>query len=591
MSSMPNRKSFYLNILITLRRPRFMIVVGLIAGLLGGLAAVLLKNTVWFTHYMLTYWFNSSSENYLYLAYPFIGIVLTIVFVRFVVKDDISHGISRILYAMSRNKSKLATHHTYSSLIASTLTVGFGGSVGLEAPIVLTGSSIGSNLGKWLRLSPQKTKLLIACGSAGAIAGIFKAPIAAVIFALEVLMLDLTMASLVPLLISAVTGATVAYFLQGRSVLFNFDLTSSFSMYNIPWYIVLGIFTGFVSLYFIRASGWIEGKFDKWQKPLLKAMTGGLILGLLIFLFPSLYGEGYDTLRSILNSKGTDILHHSFFHSIDSSAWVFMCYLLLILFFKVTAMSVTLGSGGIGGVFAPSLFMGGISGYFVAIVLNTLGIANVPEINFTLAGMAGIMAGVMHAPLTAIFLIAEITGGYQFFIPLIITSTLSYFTIIYFEPHSLYTKNLAKRGELLTHHKDKSVLTLMRVSKLIETNFNSIHLEANLGELVKVISLSSRNFFPVLDEHNVLQGIVVLEDIRQQMFRPELYETVFVKDIMRPPGEFVEDNEPMEDAVNKFRTSDSYNLPVQHQGKYVGFISRANVFSAYRKIMKHTSEF
>ncbi|MEI8201685.1 MAG: chloride channel protein [Bacteroidota bacterium] len=587
---MPKR-NIYLRLLITLRRKRFMIVVGLIAGLLGGLAAVLLKNTVWYTHYILTYWFNQSGENYLYLAYPLVGIILTIIFVRFVVKDNIGHGISRILYAMSRNKSKLASHHMYSSLIASTLTVGFGGSVGLEAPIVLTGSSIGSNIGRWLRLSPQKTKLLIACGSAGALAGIFKAPIAAVIFALEILMLDLTMASLVPLLISAVTGATVAYFLQGRSVLFNFDLTSSFSMRNIPWYVVLGVFSGFVSLYFIRASGWIESLFDKWEKPLLKAITGGLILGLLIFLFPSLYGEGYEALRSILNGKGTDILNHSFFHSISSSAWVFMCYLLLILFFKVTAMSVTLGSGGIGGVFAPSLFMGGISGYFVAITLNTLGIANVPEINFTLAGMAGIMAGVMHAPLTAIFLIAEITGGYEFFVPLIITATISYFTIIYFEPHSLYTKKLATRGELLTHHKDKSVLTQMRVNKLIETNFNSIALEANLGELVKIISISTRNIFPVVDDNGILQGIVVLDDIRKEMFQPELYESTLVKNIMRLPGEFVDANEPMEDAVNKFRTSDSYNLPVQHEGKYVGFISRANVFSSYRKIMKYTSEF
>ncbi len=585
------RKSIYVSLLIFLRRPRLMIVVGLLAGLFGGLAAVLLKNTVWYTHHLITEGFNISGENYLYFALPFIGILLTTLYLRFFVKDKINHGISKVLFAMSRNKSRLDSHNIYSPMIASTLTVGFGGSVGLEAPIVLTGSSIGSNIGKWLRLSPVKTKLLIACGTAGAVAGIFKAPIAAVIFGLEILMLDLTMVSLVPLLIAAVTGATVAFFLQGKSVLFNFDLPSSFSMHNMPWYGVLGVFSGFVSLYFIRTSELIENSFAKFKRPFTKALVGGIIIGLLIFLFPSLYGEGYETLRSILGGKGTSILQHSFFQSIDSSVWLFITYLLLILIMKVCAMAITLGSGGIGGVFAPSLFMGGISGYLVALTINELGIGNVPVINFTLAGMAGIMAGVMHAPLTAIFLIAEITGGYQFFIPLIITATLSYFTLIYFEPHSLYAKNLAKRGELLTHHKDKSVLTQMKVNQFIETNFNSVHIEANLGDMVKVISISKRNIFPVLDGEGVLKGIVVMDDIRQKMFNADLYETTFVKDFMHSPGECVDSNEPMEDAVNKFRSSDSYNLPVLQDGKYAGFISRANVFSAYRKIMKHTSEF
>ncbi|MBK6963302.1 MAG: chloride channel protein [Bacteroidales bacterium] len=568
----------------------FVLILSLIVGFISGLSAVVLKNTVYYTHYFLTRGFNSEEVNFLYLAYPLIGMGLTVLFVKYIVKDNISHGVSRILYAISKNNSHLKVHNNYSSLIASTITVGFGGSVGLEAPIVLTGASIGSNLARVMRMDYRTITLMIGCGAAGAIAGIFKAPIAAVVFALEVLMLDLTMGSLIPLLIAAVTGATVSSFLMGKTVLFSFSVTDPFNLNNIPFYIILGVVTGLVSLYFTRANLYIDSLFSRIASPFHKLMIGGTLVSLLIFLFPSLYGEGYEVLTDILNGRGDSIVNNSLFYSFRESHWLLIIFLVLILFFKVLAMTFTTAGGGVGGIFAPSLFMGGVTGFFTARFINYFDFIKIPESNFALAGMAGVMAAVMHAPLTAIFLIAEITGGYEFFIPLIITSTIAFLTINFYEPHSIYTKRLAARSELITHDKDKAALSRLKINKLIEHNFLPIGPDATLGELVKVIAKSERNVFPVIDTDNNFLGVVFINEIRNIMFNHELYETTYVRNLMFMPEPQVSIDETMEDVARKFGECSHYNLPVLNQGKYVGFVSRANVFSSYRNLVRESSQ-
>ncbi|OYT14139.1 MAG: chloride channel protein [Bacteroidetes bacterium 4572_114] len=569
---------------------QFVIFLSLIIGILSGLAAIILKNLVYYTHYFMTNGFRFTEENYWYFAYPMAGILLTVLFVKYIVKDNLGHGVSRILYAISKKNGVIKSHNTYSSMISSSLTIGFGGSVGLEAPIVLTGSAIGSNLGRLFRLNYKTIILLIGCGSAGAIAGIFKAPIAGVVFAIEVLMLDLTMVALIPLLIAAVTGATVAYLLLGNDVLFSFDVTTPFILNEIPFFILLGIFSGLVSYYFTWAAMYIEGRFGKVKNSYLRLIFGGAILGLLIFIFPSLFGEGYEALMDILHGEGGSIINQSIFKDFIENKYLFLLLLLLILIFKVIAMAATTGSGGVGGIFAPSLFMGGVSGFFVARFINSLTPFKVSESNFSLVGMAGIMAGVMHAPLTAIFLIAEITGGYELLPPLIITATISYLTINYFEPHSIYTKRLAQRGELMTHHKDKAVLSMMKVKKLIETNFNPIHPDATLGDLVKVISSSSRNIIPVVDEDGTFCGLIFMDHIREIIFKPEIYRTTFVRNLMFMPETTVSQQESMEAVAQKFQKTGKFNLVVLKDGKYIGFISRARVFSAYRKLLKDFSD-
>ncbi len=570
---------------------QFVYILSFFIGLISGLAAVVLKNTIHYTHEFLTRGFDIESESYWYLAYPVVGIFLTILFVRYFVKDNISHGVARILYAISKKNSIIKPHNNYSSIIASTLTIGFGGSVGAEAPIVLTGASIGSSIGRLLKLNYKSTTLLVGCGAAGAIAGIFKAPIAGLVFTLEVLMLDLTIASIVPLLISAVTGATVAYFLMGKEVLFSHDLAESFILNNIPFFIMLGVICGFISLYFTRAAMFIETRFEKISSPVWKLILGGGVLSLLIFIFPTLYGEGYVTITSLLNGDVSYVVENSFFYFLKDNYWLFIGYLILILVFKVVAMSVTNGTGGIGGVFAPTLFMGGITGFIVARVINGLNWVHLPESNFALVGMAGLMAGVMHAPLTAIFLIAEITGGYSLLIPLIITATFSFITIMYFEPHSIYTKRLAKRGELITHNKDKAVLTLMNWKKEIEKDLKTIHPDATLRELVKIISRSKRNIFPVVDDENMLLGVVLLDNIRDIMFNHEMYDLTFVRDLMITPPSYVSSTDNMETVMQKFSESGVWNLPVIDNGKYVGLISKSRIFTAYRKVLVQVSDY
>jgi len=568
----------------------FTLLLSLIVGLTSGLAAVVLKNTVYYTHYFLTVGFDNQAVNYLYLAYPLFGMAITVLFVRFFVKDNISHGISQILYAISKNNGYIKPHNNYSSLIASTITVGFGGSVGLEAPIVYTGASIGSNLARLFKLDYRSITLMIGCGAAGAIAGIFNAPVAGVLFGLEVLMLDLTMGSLIPLLIASVTGATVSSYLMGKTVLFAFYSIAPFNLQNIPFYILLGVVAGFISLYFIRANRFIESKVALIKKPLNRLLFSGIVVSFLIFLLPPLYGEGYEILTDILNGRGDSLFNGSFFYYFQENSYLFILFVIMILFFKVIAMSFTTAGGGIGGVFAPSLFMGGVTGFLVARVINLFKVAELPESNFALAGMAGVMAAVMHAPLTAIFLIAEITGGYEFFLPLMITSTIAYLTIYLYERHNIYSKKLADRGELITHDKDKAALSRLKITKLVEHNFLTVKPDATLGELVKIIARSERNVFPVVDEENNFLGVVFINDIRNIIFNTELYETTYVRNLMFMPDTLLNLDATMEDVAKKFSETSHYNLPVLNNGKYIGFVSRANVFSSYRNLVKEFSQ-
>jgi chloride channel protein, CIC family len=568
---------------------QLLLILSFLIGVMSGLAAITLKNTVYYTREFLSGRLALETGNLIYLAFPAMGILLTVLFTRYMVRDSISHGVSKVLHSISRKESELAFHNSYSSMIASTLTVGFGGSVGLEAPIVLTGSSIGSNLGRYLKLNYRSVTLLIACGATGAIAGIFKSPIAAMIFSLEVLMLDLTMWSIIPLLISAVTAATIATLLLGPAVVFYFSIPEPFVIGNLQWYILLGILCGLVSWYFTWGSMKVEAMLKKISNPFRRLLYGGLALGLFIFLFPPLYGEGYDTLQALLGGVASEIAAGSLVASFRDNYWIFIVFLFLIIFFKVIAMAVTTGSGGVGGIFAPSLYVGGVSGFVTASLINNFSFINVSERNFALVGMAGVMAGVMHAPLTAIFLIAEITGGYELFIPLIVSSTISYLTIMYFEPHSIYTKRLAARGELITHHKDRAVLTLFKMGPIIETDLKTIHPDATLGELVRVISQSSRNLFPVVDEADNLLGIVLLDNVREIIFKPALYDKIKVSEIMDIPPATVSRDENMESVMKKFEDSGIWNLPVLDNKKYVGFISKSKIFSEYRKILIHFS--
>ncbi|MFA5417962.1 MAG: chloride channel protein [Bacteroidales bacterium] len=573
----------------THRQRQLVLVLSLIIGLVSGLAAVLLKNTVFYTHDLITNGFKFDKSNYLFLAFPFIGILLTVIFATYLIRDNIGHGVSRILYAISRNNGKLKKHNMYSSMVGSTFTVAFGGSVGLEAPIVLTGSSLGSYFGQMFHLNRKTMMILVGAGASGAIAAIFKAPIAAVVFSLEVLMIDLTMGALIPLLISSATGAMVAYFLMGSGVLFSFDLTEGFYLRHLPYYAGLGLLTGLISLYFSRFSMYIEGQMKRINNWFVKVIIGGVALGVMIFMLPSLYGEGYEFLHQLINQK-VDALVNETLLGHTSNVYFMLLFLVLILIFKVVAMAVTNGSGGVGGVFAPSLFMGGVFGIFYAKAVNLLPIIPVPEKNMALVGMAGVMAGVMHAPLTGIFLIAEFTGGYALFTPLIVTAVISYITIMYFEPHSIYTKRLAARGELFTHHKDKSVLQMMNIENYLETNFKTINKEATLGDLVKVIAQSERNVIPVVDEDQVFYGVVFINDIRTIMFEPDLYDSTMVTDLMYMPDTLVDPTESMEEVARKFQETSHYNLPVIKDGKYMGFVSRARIFSAYRKLLKEFSE-
>lgn len=568
----------------------FVMLLSVIVGIAAGLGAVIIKRSVRFIEHMLTEGFSDDIHNYSYFIYPAIGLLIVILFQKFILKKPVGHGIPNVLYAISKNSSLIKAYQMVASIITSSITVGFGGSVGLEGPTVSTGAAIGSNVGRVLRLDYRRITLLVACASAGAMSAIFKAPIAAIIFALEVLMLDLTMAALTPLLISSVTAALVSYVLMGQYTVYNFQVIEQFNMGNVPFYVILGILAGLISLSFTKIYYFTEDIFDKIKTWYAKWLLGVAILGVLLFFLPSLYGEGYDVISSSLRGDYSELFKNSMFYDYRENTIAIILMFVAVIFLKSFATSATFGAGGIGGIFAPTLFIGANTGLFLAEILRYFGYNTVVASNFALIGMCGLIAGVLHAPLTAIFLIAELTGGYQLFIPLMIVSTISYTTINYFVKTSVYTRQLARRGELFTHDKDKMVISLMNVKDLLETKFKTVHKDANLGELVKVITNSKRNVFPVVDDEGIFYGVVHLNDIRDVIFKPELYDSVMVSSLMHAPMTSATRDDSMEDIVEKFQKTSQFNIVVLEEGKYIGFVSRANVFSKYRKMLKEFSE-
>lgn len=569
------------------------LILAFLIGLLASVAGFFLHAIVHEIQYLLTSGFEKGTYNLLFLLFPIVGIYLTSLFIKYVVRDNISHGITRVLYAISTKNSKLRGHNCWSSVVASGITIGFGGSVGAEAPIVLTGSAIGSNLGQIFRMDKKTMILLVGCGASAAIAGIFKAPIAGLVFTLEVLMVDLSMASLLPILISCVTATCFTYILMGDKSLFDFTLTSPWVLDRAPVCILLGIFCGFVSLYFMRTMSACEGMFARLShRPYVKLLLGGLILSSLIFLFPSLYGEGYSAVNILLKGRTEadwgQVMSNSLFYG---HSHLLIVYIALVTFTKVFATSATNGSGGCGGTFAPSLFIGGFAGFFFSRFwnVNEIGVY-VPEQNFTLMGMAGVMTGVMHAPLTGIFLIAELTGGYQLFMPLMIVCISSYLTISIFEGHSIYALRLAREGKLLTHHIDRAALTLMSMQSVIEKDYHPVQPDLPMGKLVAEISRSNNNFLPVVDKGGVLLGVIDITRIRHIIFRSELYSRFTVRQLMLQPSAVFTDHEPMDEVMKKFDQTDAAQLPVvDTSGVLIGYISRTKMYGVYRQIIADMS--
>ena len=568
------------------------LLLAVVVGLLSGLAAVGLKNIVHLAGRTVARLAESGSA-YVAMFLPLLGIVLTVLFVKYVVRGDIGHGLPSVLLAISRNNSELPRKNMWTSLVASTLTVAFGGSVGLEAPIASTGSAIGSNIGRWLRLSPRSVRLLLGCGAAGAIAGIFKAPFAGIMFVLEVFLFDLTATTALPLLISSLSAATVAYFLMGTGVQFTFEVGQPFGLSQLPFYAVLGVFCAAVSLYFLRVTDRVESWFSRRGNMWVRVAIGGVLLGLMVYLFPPLYGEGYATVTDLLHGNPDSVFAGAPYRSLAGNAWATLGVLLALIVLKAVATASTIGAGGVGGTFGPSLVLGGLSGYFVAMLGNTLGLPPQDTANFALVGMAAVMTGVMHAPFMATFLIAEITGGYGLLVPLLATSAVTYLCVSPFERHSIYARKLAEHGDLLTHDKDASAWHLLDMKSLIETNFVIVRSGNTLRDLVEVIQTSRRNVFPVLTDDDKFVGVVVLDDVRKIIFRPELYDSVKVDELMHPmsEGDLVRSSDSLSDVVEKFKIGDRYNLVVvDADDNYLGFLSRANTFSAYRRFISDTSD-
>lgn len=573
---------------------QFTLLLSFFVGLFSAVAAFVLHTLIHQIQHLLRSGFKMESSNWLYLVFPVVGIYLTYLFVKYVVKDNISHGITRVLYAISSKRSRLKRHNTWSSVAASAITIGFGGSVGAEAPIVLTGSAIGSNLGQLFRMDNKTLMLLVGCGASAAIAGIFKAPIAGLVFTLEVLMVDLTMASLLPILVASVTATCFSYLFTGTSSLFDYHMDAAWELQRVPPTILLGVACGLLSLYFMRMMTWCENGFARMARyPYLKLLVGAILLSSLIFCFPALYGEGYDSLQIFINGKTeadwNQLLNQSLF---AGNGNLLVLYVGFVTLTKVFATSATNGAGGCGGTFAPSLFIGGFMGFFFSRVWNMHQIGvYVPEKNFTLLGMAGVMAGVMHAPLTGIFLIAELTGGYQLFLPLMIVSVVSYLTISLFEPHSIYAMRLAREGKLITHHTDHAVLTLMSLDSVIEREYTPVHSDMEMGQLVHVISRSRTNYIPVCDDAGGLLGEIDITRLRHVLFRTELYHRFKVSQIMTQPLAVLSVNDVMEDVMHTFDRTNASTLPVLDRDRHLlGYISRARMFTMYRQMVADMSE-
>jgi len=568
-----------------------MIALSIVIGFFVGLIAVLMKTMVFKIIEFLTANLDVANNNYQYLLYPAIGILATVLFIKFILRKPVRDGIPNVLYSISKQHGIINTHNTFSSLITAALTVGFGGSVGLEGPTVVTGAAYGSRIGKLLGLNYKQTVSLLGFASAAAMSAIFKAPIAAIVFALEVILFDMTMSALVPLLFASITAALTSYFFLGQTVLYPFDFIEDFNLNQTPYYIGLGLFAALVSTYFIKIYVFSGIVFDKIKGWFWKFLLGVGLLGLLIFLLPSLYGEGYEAVNGALKGDISFIFDNGLFYNYQDNVLIGLLLLTSIIVFKAMATSITFRAGGVGGVFAPTLFVGTMTGLLFVKTLNQMGVTHLPESSFALVGMAGLLAGVVHAPLTAIFLIAEITGGYKLFFPIMIVASTSYALSKHFSPRSIYTIQLKKRGDIITHHKDNAMLSMMQIDELIETDFDTINYDANLRQLVEVITKSHRNVFPVVENDNTFCGLIILDQIRNIMFKPELYDNTLVSSLMFTPTKTIDiDEDDMEAVATKFQHSGKYNLVVLKGDKYIGFVSRANVFSHYRDILKDFSE-
>lgn len=572
-----------------LNRKQFIFLSSILIGLTAGLAAIILKTFVHYIYLAATYE-KLSDFRFFYLLLPMIGLFLTVLLVRRVLKNNLNKGLSQVHYAIAKKSSILPKNQMYDQVLTSSITIGLGGSTGLEAPIVITGAALGSNFSRKYHLTVKERTLLLACGIAAGIGAAFNAPIAGVLFALEVLLLDIGITAFTPLIIAAATGALISKVVLNDQILLSFQLKESFNYINVPFYVLLGILAGLVSVYHSRMFIRVEALFHRTEGGAYrKVVVGGLALAALIFVFPSLFGEGYQSIKSLAMQKPQELLNSSLFQQFKSNEWFVLLFVGVIIFFKSIATGLTLGAGGNGGNFAPALFVGAYLGYFFSRIFNMLNISNLPENNFTIVGMAGILSGIYHAPLTAIFLIAEITGGYTLMIPLMIVSSISFAISRYFEPHSMDTKSIARTGDVLTTDRDKNVLSAIQTTDFIETDYPSVSPNATLGTMVEIVSHSTRNVFPVVDVKNKLLGLIWLDEIRDIMFKTELYTSVYVKELMVKPASLISPNESMESVMKKFDETGLWVLPVVDNDIYEGFISKSNVFSGYRERLKVTT--
>ena len=592
-----SKENFFLRLLVWrikhISNRNFVLLLSIIIGIFSGLAAVTLKEAVHFIQNLLTAGFDSAYANYYYFAYPLIGILVTVLLAKYVFREAFGHGVTGVLYAITRKSSNISRSKTYSNLIGSAITVGFGGSVGLEAPIVVTGSAIGSNIGRLVHLQSKKRALLIGCGTAAAISAIFNSPVAGVIFSIEVILIDVSINAFIPLLIASVTGSLTSLLLLGDEILFSFKLEDPFSAGDTPYYLFLGIFCGLVSVYFTRITYIIENFMQKVRRESSRAIVGGISLGLIIFVFPPIYGEGYDFIKLLLSGQEQDIYDNSLFFQRLGNIPFLLIFIFGLIIIKPVAAAITISSGGNGGIFAPSLFIGAVTGFFFAKAVNSLGFfGEISLSNFTLVGMCGLMSGILHAPLTAIFLIAELTSGYTLFVPLMLVSALSYSTILYFEKYSLYTKSLVKKGYLNPDDRDLQVLSQIDIKKLLETDLLTVRPDASLGDLVKLVRVSKRNIFPVVSEKGELVGIITLDDIRKIMFDQHAQDQTLVSSLMHAPPDKIATDESMQNVMRKFENTGAWNLPVLENGQYIGLISKSRIFNAYRnRLMQQRQEY
>ena len=569
---------------------QLMMILAVVVGALAALGTYIFETLLHWIKGGLVGWFSLDGASFMYLVYPAVGIILASLFVKYLVKDNISEGVTRVLYAIAKKGSRIKGHNCYTSIIGGATTIGFGGSVGPEAPIVLTGSAIGSNVGKFMRMNYRQTTMLLGCGAAAALAAIFKAPITGVIFVLEILMLDITMGAVIPLVLASVTATTLTFFLKGFDPVLQVTTVEGFQLGNIPMYLVLGVSCGLVSFYFTSVNSRIANWFEGMKSITRRWIFGGLILGVLIFVFPPLYGEGYGGFTDLMHGRIGNLFNNSLFYEYSSVPWLTALYLLGILFFKVVAMATTNAAGGVGGTFAPSMFVGAFAGGSIAFMANTYLGMELPILNFTLVGMAGVMAGVMKAPLTSIFLIAELSNGYSLFIPLMIVTCVAFVIGYYFEPSSIYTKKLEKTGDIVTHNKDRSVMVFLQLDELTDTDFNPMPVDSTLGDAVRTVAQARRNTFPVVDNDGRLRGVVQLDDLRGDMFDQSKYATPIDR-YMAPPPDTILQHEQVQSVLDKFEQTKAWVLPVvDKNGKYLGFVSKSRILGAYRQQLVEISE-